>query len=77
MLFAIHLRDELGEHDLIELLPTGAAWHLGLERLGLRKHAVNVGVAAHNHLWRPIAEHRQLGPWVPRPFGHVGGAHSP
>jgi hypothetical protein len=69
MLFAIHLRDELGKHDLIELLPTGAARHLGLERLGLRKHAVNVGVAAHNHLWRAIAEHIERAP--SRPFGHV------
>ena len=68
-LFAIHLRDELGKHDLIELLPTGAARHLGLERLGLRKHAVNVGVAAHNHLWRAIAEHIERAP--SRPFGHV------
>src|SRR5262249_59186100 len=69
MLLAIHLRDELGKHDLIELLPTRAARHLGLERLGLRKNAVHVSVAANNHLWRAAAEHIERAP--SRPFGHV------
>src|SRR5262249_56179135 len=69
MLFAIHLGDELGKHDLIELLPTGAARHLGLERLGLGKHAVHVGVAADNHLWRAAADHPESA--APPPLGHA------
>ncbi len=69
MLLAVHLRDELGEHDLIELLPAGAARHLRPEGLGLRKHAMHVGIAADHHLWRPVAEHIERGP--SRPFGHV------
>ena len=69
MLLAVHLRDELREHDLIELLPAGAARHLGLEGLGVRKHAMDVGVAADHHLRRAIAEHIE---WASsRPFGHV------
>ena len=69
MLLAVHLRDELGEHDLVELLPTGAARHLGLEGLGVRKHAMHVGVAADHHLRRAIAKHVERG--SSRPFGHV------
>src|SRR5262249_16129997 len=69
MLLAVHLRDELGEHDLIELLPAGAARHFRLEDLGLRKHAMHVGVAADHHLRRALYEHVK---WPPsRPFGHV------
>jgi hypothetical protein len=34
MMLAIHLRNELGEHDLIELLPAGTARHLRLEGTG-------------------------------------------
>ena len=69
MLLAIHLRDELGEHDLVELLPAGAARHLRLEALGIRKHAMHVGVTAHNHLRRAIAKHIERA--SSRPFGHV------
>ena len=69
MLRVVHLRDELREHDLVKLLPTGAARHLGFEDLGLGKHAMHVGVAADHHLRRALAEHIE---WAPsRPFGHV------
>ena len=73
MLLAVHLRDELREHYLIELLlPTGAARHLGLEEVSsVRKHAMHVGVAAGYDLpGGPIAEHIE---WASssRPFGHV------
>jgi hypothetical protein len=69
MLLAVHLRDELREHYLIELLPAGAARHLGLESISVRKHAMHVGIAADHHLLRPIAEHIE---WASsRPFGHL------
>ena len=61
MLVAVHLRDELGEHDLVELLPAGATRHLRPEGLSVRKHAMHVGVAADHHLWRPFAEHVEGG----------------
>jgi hypothetical protein len=57
MLLAIHLRDELGKHDLIELLSAGTARHLGFKGFGVRKYAMHVGVAADNHLWRAIPKH--------------------
>ena len=69
MLLAVHLRDELRVHDLVELLPAGAARHLRGERLGVGKHLVHVGVAADHHLRLALAQHVE---WRPsRPFGHV------
>ncbi len=69
MLLAVHLRDELREHDFVELLPAGAARHLRPEGLRVGEHAMYVGVAADHHLRRPLAEHVKRAP--PRPFGHV------
>jgi hypothetical protein len=46
-----------------------AARHFRLEGLGLRKHAMHVGVAADHHLWRALAEHIERAP--SRPIGHV------
>ena len=54
MLLAVHLRDELREHDLGELLPAGAARHLGLEGLGVGKHAMHVGIAADHRCGGPL-----------------------
>src|ERR1700722_15218800 len=69
MLLAVHLGDELGEHDLVELLPARATRHLRLEGLSVRKHAMHVGVAADHHLWRTFTEYVE---WRPsRPFCHV------
>ena len=69
MLLAVHLRDELREHDLIELLPARAARHLRLEGLSVRKHAMHVSVPADHDLRRALAEHIE---WASsRPFGHV------
>jgi hypothetical protein len=69
MLLAVHLRDELGEHDLVEPLPAGATRHLRLEDLSLGKHPLHVGVAADHHLRRALTEHVE---WTPsRPFRHV------
>jgi hypothetical protein len=69
MLLAVHLRDELREYDLVELLPAATARHLGLEVLGLGEHAMHVGVPADHHLRRALADHIERPP--PRPFGHV------
>ena len=69
MLLAVHLGDELRVHDLVELLPAGAARHLGGERLGVGEHLVHVGVAADHDLRLALAKHIERRP--PRPFGHV------
>ena len=69
MLLAVHLRHELREHDLVELLPARTARHLGPEGLGVGKHPMHVGVAADHHLRRALAEHIERA--SPRPFGHV------
>ena len=69
MLRAVHLRDELRVHDLVELLPARTARHLGGEGLGVGEHLVHVGVAADHDLRRALAEHVERRP--PRPFGHV------
>ena len=69
VLLAVHLGDELRVHDLVELLPAGAARHLRGEGLGIGEHLVHVGVAADHHLRLALAEHVERRP--PRPFGHV------
>jgi len=72
VLLAVHLGDELSVHDLVVLLPTGPARHLGAEGLGVGEHLVDVGVAADHHLngplGRPLADHVERPPR--RPFGH-------
>ena len=69
MLLAIHLRDELRVHDLVELLPARAARHLRRERLRIGEDLVHVGVAADDHLRLAVAQHVERRP--PRPFRHV------
>ena len=54
VLRAVHLGDELRVHDLVELLPAGAARHLGGEGLGVGEHLVHVGIAADHHLGRTL-----------------------
>ena len=69
MLLAVHLRHELRVHDLVERLPARPARHFRREGLGIGEHLVHIGVAADDHLRRPVAQHIERRP--PRPFGHV------
>ena len=69
MLRAVHLRDELRVHDLVELLPARATRHRGRERPGVGENLVYVGVSADDDLRVAVAQYVKRRP--PRPFGHM------
>jgi hypothetical protein len=69
MLLAVHLRNELRVHDLVELLPARATRHRRRERLGIGEDLVHVGVSADDYMRRAVAQHIKRRP--PRPFRHV------